>query len=92
MYFYGYFQTDIDHDKILNYLIHMEKRVTDVLKNLRDKKQISNEQYNDLSPSGPRPGIMYGLANVHKIVINGLLSLDLFYPPLVHQHTNLQSS
>ena len=35
----------IDHDKILNHLIHMENRVTDVLKNLRDKKEISSEQY-----------------------------------------------
>ena len=60
----------------------MEKRVTDVLENLRDKKEISIEQYNDLSPSGSRPGIMYGLANL----------LDLFCVPSVHQHTNLQSS
>ena len=29
----------IDHDKILNHLIHMENIVTDVLKNLRDKKR-----------------------------------------------------
>ena len=29
----------IDHDKILNHLIHMENRVTDVLRNLRDKKR-----------------------------------------------------
>ena len=29
----------IDHDKILNHLIHMENRVTDVLKNLREKKR-----------------------------------------------------
>ena len=29
----------IDHDKILNNLIHMENRLTDVLKNLRDKKR-----------------------------------------------------
>ena len=35
----------IDHDKILNQLIHMENRVTDVLKNLRCKKEISSEQY-----------------------------------------------
>ena len=64
----------IDHDKILNHLIHMENRVTDVLKNLRDKKEISSEQYKDLSPSGSRPGIMYGLAKVHKIVTDGLPS------------------
>ena len=31
----------IDHEKILNHLIHMENRVADVLKNLRDKKEIS---------------------------------------------------
>ena len=37
----------IDHDKILNHLTHMENRVTDVLKNLRDKKEISMEQYKD---------------------------------------------
>ena len=61
----------IDHDKILNHLIHMENRVTDVLKNLRDKKEISSEQYKDLSSSGSRPGIMYGLAKVHKIVTDG---------------------
>ena len=42
----------MDHDRILNHLIHMEKRVTDVLKNLRDKKEISGEHYKDLSPSG----------------------------------------
>ena len=29
----------IDHDKILNNLIHMENRLTDVLKNLRDEKR-----------------------------------------------------
>ena len=29
----------IDQDKILNYLIHMENRVTDILKNFRDKKR-----------------------------------------------------
>ena len=64
----------IDHDKILNHLIHMENRVTDAPKNLRDKKEISIEQYKDLSPSGSRPGIMYGLAKVHKIVTDGLPS------------------
>ena len=29
--------------KMLNHIIHMETRVTDVLKNLRDKKEISIE-------------------------------------------------
>ena len=85
-------QVYIDREKILNQLIHMENRVKGVLKNLRDKKKISIEQYKDLSPSGSRPGIMYGLAKVHKIVTDGLPLLDLFCLPSVHQHTNLQRS
>ena len=48
----------IDEGKILNHLSHLEKRVIDVLKNLKDKREISIEQYKDLSLSGFR--IMYG--------------------------------
>ena len=58
----------INHDKILNHLIHTGNRVKDVLKNLRDKKK------SPFSPSGSRPGIMYGLTKVHKIVTDGLPS------------------
>ena len=53
----------------------MENRVTDVLKNLRDKKETSIEQYKDLSPSGSRHGIMFGLPKVYKIFTDGLPSL-----------------
>ena len=69
-----FYKVYMDHDKILNHLIHMENRVTDVLKSLRDKKEISIEQCKNLSPSGSRPGIMYGLAKVHKTVTDGLPS------------------
>ena len=30
----------IDHERILDHLIHMENRVTDVLKNLRDIRNL----------------------------------------------------
>ena len=82
----------IDLDKVLNHLIRMENRVTDVLKDLRDKREISIEQYKDLSPSGSRPGIMYGLVKVIKLSQMVFHLLDLFCLPSVHQHTNLQSS
>ena len=52
----------------------MENRVIEVLKNLRGKKEISIEQYKDLSPSDSRTGIVYGLAKVHKITTDDLPS------------------
>ena len=81
-----------DHDKTLNYLIHNKNRVIDALKNLRDKRDIFFDQYKDLIQSSSRPGIVYGLAEVHKIASDSLQSfrlLDLFCQPSVHRHTNL---
>ena len=52
----------------------MENRITEVLKNLRHKREISHGQYTYLSPLGLRPGIMYGLAKFQKIFTGGLLS------------------
>ena len=71
----------------------MEDRATDALKkkNKKDKKETSIKQYKDLSPSGSRPGIMYGLAKVHKIVTDGISSFRSF-SSAIHQDTNLQSS
>ena len=60
--------------KILSHLIHKETGVTDVLKNRRDKNEISIEQYKDFSSSGPRPWMMYGSAKVHIIVTDGFPS------------------
>ena len=70
----------------------MENRVTDALKNLRDKKEISIEQYKDLSPSGSRTEIIYGLAKVYKMLQMAFHLLNLFCLPSVHQHRNLQNS
>ena len=60
--------------KVLNHLIQMENGVTDVLKILRDKREISIEQFKDLSPSSSRPGVLYSLAKVHKIFTDGFPS------------------
>ena len=44
------------------------------LKILETKKKSPLRQYKDLSPSSSRPGIMYSLAEVHRIVTDGLSS------------------
>ena len=70
----------IDQDKILDHLIHMENRVRDVLKNLRDKTEISIEQYKDVSNSASRPEIIDGSAKVYKIVTDGFPSFRAILP------------
>ena len=59
-------------DKDLSYIINSEKRVTDLLKKLKNKNAISDETYNNLRPAGSKLGTLYVSAKVHKPLINGL--------------------
>ena len=45
--------------------------VINFLKKLKEGKYISNKVYNTLYPHGSHPGIIYGLAKVHKPLVNG---------------------
>ena len=49
-------------DKDLNYIIHSEKRVTDLLQKLHNKNVISEETYSKLRPVGLKPRTLYGPA------------------------------
>ena len=62
----------IDKNKVLNHIVSMEKRIIEVLKNLKDKELISEKKYKDLHPVGSRPGILYGLAKIHKPTKDGV--------------------
>ena len=58
-----------------NSYIQVDGKILKILKTLKileTRREIFIEQHRDLSPSGSRPGIMYGLAKVHKIVTDGL--------------------
>ena len=59
-------------NKDVNYVINSEKRVSDLLKKLKNKNAISEETYNKLKPVGSKRGTLYGSAKVHKPLINGL--------------------
>ena len=73
-------------DKDLNYVTDSEKRLTDLLKKLKNKNKISEETYNKLSPVCSKPGTYYGSAKKHKPLKNGLpplrpiLSVIGWYP------------
>ena len=46
-----------DHDKELNYVLNLEKKMINVLKYLNNKGEITEVDYNHLYPCGSRPGI-----------------------------------
>ena len=59
----------IDDSKVLNQLIHMENKIVELLKKLK-KLEISDKVYNELYPTGSRPGILYGLCKIHKRIVD----------------------
>ena len=63
-------------DKDLNYIINSSKRLTDLLKKLKNKNAIIKETYNKLWPVGSKPGTLYGSPKVHKPLTNALPSLE----------------
>ena len=51
----------ITKEKHSNFLINIEKQITDLLKQLNDCQIISDTEYKKLKPRGSRFGILYGL-------------------------------
>ena len=56
----------VAHDKDLYYINNSKKRVTDLLKKIKNKIAISEESYNKLRSISPKPGTLYGSTKVHK--------------------------
>ena len=49
----------------------MEKKIRDILKVLHKTGKLSKQEFDKIYPIGSRPGILYGLAKVHKSSVNG---------------------
>ena len=64
-------RVNIEEGKALNHLIHMKERIIRLLKSLKDEGEISEKEKNDLYPSGSKPGVLYGLAKIHKALEDG---------------------
>ena len=62
----------IDKNKVLNHIVNMEYRITEVLKKLKEKQQISEKKYMNLHPVGSRPGILYVRVKIHKPIKDGV--------------------
>ena len=60
----------IANEKYLNFLINIEKQITDLLEQLNYSQVISDTEYKKLKPRGSRFGILYGLCKIHKSLID----------------------
>ena len=66
---------NIDSDKDYNFIHNQELRITRELRNLRDKGVLNDTDYANLTPTGSRPSILYGLSKVHKPLVDGMPKL-----------------
>ena len=53
---------------ILNFLINHEKNINNYLKRFPKPGSLSTEQYKNIKAVRSRPGILYGLCKVHKVI------------------------
>ena len=54
----------------MNFLVNIEKQITDLLKQLNDSQVISDTEHKKLKPRSSRFGILYGLCKIHKSLID----------------------
>ena len=57
-------------DKHLNFIIGIEKKLTNLLKELKASEAISETNYKKLKPRGSSFGVLYGLCKTHKKVLD----------------------
>ena len=63
-------QVSVAEDKQLNFIVNVEKHITDLLNDLKKSEIISEAVYKSLKPRDSRSGILYGLCKVHKHLVD----------------------
>ena len=54
----------------MNFIVNVEKNITDLLKDLKNSEVISAIVYKSLKPRGSKFGILHGLCKVHKQLVD----------------------
>ena len=68
-------KSSVVDDKHLNFIIGIEKKLTDLLKELKASEAISETDYKKLKPRDSNFGVLYGLCKTHKKVLDKCLAL-----------------
>ena len=56
----------VDPNKEFNFVLNCDQKVIGILKEIKNKNQIIEDQYNELRPVVSQPGVCYVQAKVHK--------------------------
>ena len=67
-------QVSVAEGKQLNFIVNIEKHITNLLRDLKDSEVISETVYKSLKPKGSRFGILYAFYKFHKQLVDS-------YPP-----------
>ena len=59
-------KSSVVDDKHFNFIIGIEKKLTDILKELKASETISEIDYKKLKPRGSTFGVLYGLCKTYK--------------------------
>ena len=65
-----FIQVSKAEDKQLNFIVNVEKHITDLLRDLKNSEVIFETVYKCLKPRGSRSGILHGLCKVHKQLVD----------------------
>ena len=68
--FKKFLKTSIVDDKHLNFIIGIEKKLTNLLKELKATEAISEIDYKNFKPRGSNFGVLYGLCKTHKKILD----------------------
>ena len=63
-------KSSVVDDKHLNFIIGIEKKLTDLLKELKASEAISETDYKKLKPRDSSFGVLYGFCKTHKKVLD----------------------
>ena len=63
-------KSSVVDDKHLNSIIGIEKKLTNLLKELKASEAISETDYKKVKPRGFSFGVLYGLCKTHKKVLD----------------------
>ena len=65
-----FMKSSVVNEKHLNFIIGIEKKLTNLLKELKASETISENDYKKLKPRGSSFGVLYGLCKTHKKILD----------------------